>query len=116
MLGQIAAKLGIKAVGTAESALAGAAGAVVKAGQAFGMAGRALARAGQSTSNRASTSSSNRITSNLGMAGTAGKQKISGGGTLPAPKSIAKPQVSTKMPTDGKRYTWDEDTLSWVEI
>ena len=64
------------------------------------MAGRALARAGQSTSNRASTSSSNRITSNLGMAGTAGKQKISGGGTLPAPKSIAKPQVSTKMPTE----------------
>lgn len=100
MLGQIAAKLGIKAVGTAGSALVGAAGAVVKAGQAFGMAGKALAGAGQNTSNQTSTSSSNRITSNLGMTGTAGRQKISGGGTLPAPKAIAKPQVSTKMPTE----------------
>lgn len=25
-------------------------------------------------------------------------------------------QPPTPMPTDGKRYAWDEDTLSWVEI
>jgi hypothetical protein len=22
----------------------------------------------------------------------------------------------TPMPTDGKRYAWDEDSLSWVEV
>jgi hypothetical protein len=25
-------------------------------------------------------------------------------------------EAPTPMPTDGKRYTWDEATLSWVEI
>ena len=24
-------------------------------------------------------------------------------------------QAPTPMPTDGKRYTWDEETLSWIE-
>ena len=25
-------------------------------------------------------------------------------------------EAPTPMPTDGKRYTWDEATLSWVEV
>lgn len=25
-------------------------------------------------------------------------------------------QAPTPMPTDGKRYTWDEETTSWVEV
>mgnify|MGYP007004520571 CR=1 FL=1 len=25
-------------------------------------------------------------------------------------------QAPTPMPTDGKRYTWDEDSLSWTEV
>jgi hypothetical protein len=25
-------------------------------------------------------------------------------------------EAPTPMPTDGKRYTWDEDSLSWVEV
>jgi len=25
-------------------------------------------------------------------------------------------EAPTPMPTDGKQYSWDEDTLSWVEI
>jgi hypothetical protein len=33
------------------------------------------------------------------MAGSAGRQRVTGSGTLPAPKAAAKPQVSAKMPT-----------------
>ena len=25
-------------------------------------------------------------------------------------------EAPTPMPTDGKRYTWDEDSTSWVEV
>jgi hypothetical protein len=25
-------------------------------------------------------------------------------------------RAPTPMPTDGKRYTWDEETLSWIEF
>jgi len=100
MLGQIAAKIGFKAIGAAGSALYGAASAVSKTGQAFGMAGKALSGAAQGGSTQAPASSNNVIVGNFGMAGSAGRQKISGGGTLPAPKSIARPQVSSKMPTE----------------
>jgi hypothetical protein len=100
MLGLVAAKVGMKAVGTAGSALYGAANAVAKTGQAFGMAGKALGQAAQGASKQTSTSSNNVVIGNFGMAGSAGRQKITGEGTLPAPKAIAKPQVSTKMPTE----------------
>lgn len=95
MLAQVIAKLGLKAVGAAGSAIA-------KTGKAFGMAGNALygATQKQQTSNQPRQSSNNVIIGNFGMAGSAGKQKITGGGTLPAPRSVAKPQVSTKMPTE----------------
>ena len=98
MLGQVAAKLGLKAVGAAGSALYGAAGAVAKTGQAFGMAGKALAGSADSDSKQ-DTQPSNVIVCNFGMAGSAGRQRITGSGTLPAPKSVAKPQVSAKTPT-----------------
>jgi len=100
MLGSIAAKLAFKTAGAAGSALAGAAGAVVKTGQAFGMAGKAIAGAAQNSSKQPQQSSNNVIVGNFGMAGSAGKQKVTGGGTLPAPKAVAKPQASTKMPTE----------------
>jgi hypothetical protein len=98
MLGQVAAKLGLKAVGAAGSALYGAAGAVAKTGQAFGMAGKALAGASDGDSKQ-DTQPSNVIVGNFGMAGSAGRQRVTGSGTLPAPKAAAKPQVSAKMPT-----------------
>lgn len=40
------------------------------------------------------------VVNNVGMAGEAGKKKISGGGTLPAPKKVAKPAVNANMPTE----------------
>jgi hypothetical protein len=98
MLGQVGAKIGLKALGTAGSTLAGAAGAVAKTGQAFGMAGKALGDAAQGV--KQTQSPSNVVVGNFGMAASAGRQKVTGGGALPAPKSIAKPQVSTKMPTE----------------
>lgn len=95
MLAQVIAKVGLKAAGAAGSA-------IVKTGQAFGMAGKALSQPPQEqqTSNQPAQSSSNVITGNFGMAGTAGKQKVTGGGTLPAPKTVAKPQASAKMPAE----------------
>ena len=95
MLAQVVAKIGLKAVGAAGSAIA-------KTGKAFGMAGKAISESGQQqqSSNQPAQSSNNVITGNFGMAGSAGQQKITGGGTLPAPKAVAKPQVSTKMPTE----------------
>jgi hypothetical protein len=98
MLGQVAAKLGLKAVGAAGSALYGAAGAVAKTGQAFGMAGKALAGSADNDSKQ-DTQPSNVIVGNFGIAGSAGRQRVTGGGTLPAPKTAAKPQVSAKTPT-----------------
>jgi hypothetical protein len=94
---KIAVGLGAKAlVGAVGNAVSGAYGVVSKTGQALGAAGKALTNAGQNTSNP----SSNVITGKFGMAGTAGRQKVTGGGTLPAPKAIARPQVSSKMPTE----------------
>ena len=98
MLGQVAAKLGLKAVGAAGTALYGVAGAVAKTGQAFGMAGKALAGSAEGDSKQ-DTKPTNVVIGNFGMAGSAGRQRVTGGGTLPAPKAAAKPQVSAKMPT-----------------
>jgi len=43
---------------------------------------------------------SNVIYVNFGMAGTAGKQKVAGGGTLPPPKAVKASGVNQNMPTD----------------
>ena len=87
-------------VGAVGSVVSGAYGIVSKTGQAIGAAGKALSSAARDTSKKSDTPSNNVIIANTGMAGTAGKQKVTGGGTLPAPKAVAKPQVSTKMPTE----------------
>ena len=38
------------------------------------------------------------IVNNVGIAGEAGKKKITGSGTLPAPKKSARPTVNANMP------------------
>lgn len=98
MIGQVAAKIAFKTVASAGGALYGAASSIAKTGRALGMAGKALGGAAQSTNK--TPSSPTAIIANTGMAGTAGKQKVTGKGTLPATKAVAKPQVSTKMPTE----------------
>jgi hypothetical protein len=40
------------------------------------------------------------IVNNVGIAGEAGKKKITGSGTLPAPKKSARPTVNANMPTE----------------
>ena len=82
------------------NALSGAYGIVSKTGQAIGAAGKALGSATQNVSNQPSTPTNKIIIANAGMAGSVGKQKVTRGGTLPAPKVVATPQVSTKMPTE----------------
>ena len=42
----------------------------------------------------------NVIYANFGMAGTAGKQRVAGGGTLPPPKAVKASGVNQNMPTD----------------
>lgn len=100
MIGQVAAKIAFKTVASAGGALYGAASSISKTGKALGMAGQALGSAAQNDSKQTQSSTNNSIIANTGMAGTAGKQKVTGTGTLPAAKAIAKPQVSTKMPTE----------------
>jgi hypothetical protein len=100
MIGQVAAKLAFKTVSSAGGALYGAASALSNTGKALGMAGKALGSAAQNDTKQTGSSTNNVIIANTGMAGSAGQQKVTGGGTLPAPKAIAKPQVSTKMPTE----------------
>jgi hypothetical protein len=87
-------------VGAVGNVVSGAYGIVSKTGQAIGVAGKALGSAAQDASKKSDTPSNNVIIANTGMAGSAGKQKVTGGGTLPAPKAVAKPQVSIKMPTE----------------
>lgn len=40
------------------------------------------------------------IVNNVGIAGEAGKKKVTGTGTLPAPKKMARPAVNANMPTE----------------
>lgn len=78
------AAAGITAAGTV------AAGALSGAGSALGGALQGALTEGPKT-----------IINNIGIAGTAGAQKvITGGGTLPAPKKVAKPAYNEKMPTE----------------
>jgi hypothetical protein len=100
MLGNIVIGSGAKGLVSAVStAVSGAYGIVSKIGKSLGDAGKSLGDANQSAGNQ-SSGSSNVIAGKFGMAGTAGQQKVAGGGTLPALKAIAKPQLSTKMPTE----------------
>ena len=95
-----AAKVGFKVLGQAASA---AYGAVAGTTRALGALSGALNSAAQDLSKQRpekQESPTNVIYVNFGMAGSAGRQRITGGGTLPAVKNVAKPQVSEKMPTE----------------
>ena len=84
--------------GIVASGIAGAVRTVSGIGSAVG----ALSDIAEDASKEKDTSESksNVIYVNFGMAGSAGKQKITGSGTLPAKPAIATPQVSEKMPTE----------------
>lgn len=95
-----AAKLGFKVLGDAASK---AYGAVAGAGRALGSLSGALNSASEDLNKQKpenQESPTNVIYVNFGMAGSAARQRVTGGGNLPAPKNTAKPQVSEKMPTE----------------
>ena len=101
MLGKIVAGLGarrlVTAVGGAAARAAGTLSALRMAANTLGSTTQATADASKEKTNAPAT---NVIYVNFGMAGSAGKQKVAGGGTLPARSNVAKPQVSEKMPTE----------------
>lgn len=89
--------------GAAMSALGAAVSGAVGIFSGLGRAASGLAQAAGSAANAAKEKQggpSNVIYVNFGMAGSAGKQKITGGGVLPNKTSAAKPQISEKMPTE----------------
>lgn len=99
VLSSLAIKAGIKGLGMA----ANAAGSVVSAasGVARGIAG-GVKNIGDAAANyQDGQDGTGKVINNVGIAGTAGAQKIkTGGGTLPAPKKTAKPAYNEKMPTE----------------
>lgn len=96
-----AAKVGFNVLGSAASK---AYGVVSKTSKAFGALSNSLGSAAGAMSSAAPSGKGGKspivIINNTGMAGSAGKQKVSGGGTLPPKKSVATPRVSEKMPTE----------------
>lgn len=100
MLGKVAAGLGLRSLTTSVGAAAGAAyGTLSGLSKAAGTIANAAQGAADAAKEKTNTPATNIIYVNFGMAGSAGKQKIAGGGTLPARSNVAKPQVSEKMPT-----------------
>ena len=90
---------GIKGLGVA----AGAAGSVISAagGLAKGIAGGIKSVGDAAAAQDEQGTTANSVIGNVGMAGSAGTQRVaSGGGTLPAPKKAARPAYNEKMPTE----------------
>lgn len=81
-------------------AAAAAYGTLSGIGKAVGSLADATRGAADAAKQKGGESPSNIIYVNFGMAGSAGKQKVSGRGTLPSKPVVAKPQVSEKMPTE----------------
>lgn len=81
-------------------ALKGAGAAAGGAAQGAGSAVGGIAQGIGTAVGGALTPAPKVVVNNVGMAGEAGKKKISGGGTLPAPKKAAKPSVNVNMPTE----------------
>lgn len=106
MLGKLAAAVGLKAgFGILGTAVSGAYGAVSGVTRGIGALGSTLTSASQdlekeSKKKRQDDLPPNVIIGNFGMAGSAGKQKVTGSGTLPPLKNIQKPRISEKMPTE----------------
>lgn len=101
VLGGTGLKLAIGAIGTAVSA---GYGALSGAARGIGALSSTLTSASEDlkkqSKNQKDELPPNVIIGNFGMAGSAGKQKIAGGGTLPPLKNVQKPRVSEKMPTE----------------
>ncbi len=81
-------------------ALKGAGAAAGGAAQGAGSAIGGIAQGIGTAVGGALTPAPEVVVNNIGMAGEAGKKKISGSGTLPAPKKSAKPSVNANMPTE----------------
>ncbi len=94
----LAAKLGVEVVGeTIEGVFGLASATVTAAGEAVKGVGMAVGGALQGALSPAPVT----IINSIGMAGGAGKAKVTGGGTIPAaPKKSAKPAVNSKMATE----------------
>jgi hypothetical protein len=96
ILSSVIVGTGIKGLGLAASA----AGSVVTAAGSLakGIAG-GIKSGGDAAQDE--QSSTNSVINNVGMAGSAGTQRVAtGGGTLPAPKKAARPAYNEKMPTE----------------
>jgi hypothetical protein len=81
-------------------ALKGAGAAAGGAAQGAGSAVGGIAQGIGTAVGGALTPAPKVVVNNVGMVGQAAKKKISGGGTLPAPKKVAKPAVNVNMPTE----------------
>jgi len=94
----LAAKLGVEVVGeTIEGVFGLASATVTAAGEAVKGVGMAVGGALQGALSPAPVT----IINSVGMAGGAGKAKVTGGGTIPVgPKKSAKPAVNSKMATE----------------
>jgi len=94
----LAAKLGVEVVGeTIEGVFGLASATVTAAGEAAKGVGMAVGGALQGALSPAPVT----IINSVGMAGGAGKAKVTGGGTIPVgPKKSAKPAVNSKMATE----------------
>ena len=96
-LGGILPRLGVEVVGEGIEGLFGLASATVTG---IGSAVGGIAQGIGSAVGGALTPAPKTIVNNFGIAGTAAKGKVTGGGTLPAPKKAATPAVNANMPTE----------------
>ena len=96
-LGGILPRLGVEVVGEGIEGLFGLASATVTG---IGSAVGGIAQGIGSAVGGALTPAPKTIVNNFGIAGSAAKGKVTGGGTLPAPKKAATPAVNANMPTE----------------
>lgn len=81
-------------------ALSGAGAAVGGLAQGVGSAVGGIGQGIGSAVGGALTPAPKMTVNNFGIAGSAAKSKVTGGGTLPAPKKTSKPAVNVNMPTE----------------
>lgn len=94
----LAARLGVEVIGETIKGVFGLASATVSAA---GEAAKGVGTAVGGALEGALSPSPVTVVNNVGMAGEAGKAKVTGGGTLPAaPKKVAKPVANANMPTE----------------
>lgn len=101
LAGVVGGKIAAEVVGEGiEAAGRIAAGALQGLGSAIGGAAQGLGSALGGALQGALTEGPKTFINNVGIAGQAGKAKVTGGGTLPAPKKAAKPAYNEKTPTE----------------